>query len=99
SMFKVCSGADADHGSRMPVSPPSTQRLTSLDALRGFDMFWIVGGGSILGAVKTFGDGPLAKFLADQLEHAAWAGFHFIDLVFPKFVFIAGISLAYSLPR
>ena len=27
---------------------PETKRLHSLDALRGFDMFWIVGGGSLV---------------------------------------------------
>lgn len=83
----------------MPVSPPPTQRLASLDALRGFDMFWIIGGGAIHGVFKTFDDAPVAKFVIEQLNHAAWEGFHFLDLVFPMFVFIAGISLAFSLPR
>ncbi len=80
-----------------PASP--APRLASLDALRGFDMFWILGGGSIHGAMKTLGDSRAVNVISDQLDHAAWDGFHFYDLVFPMFVFIAGVSLALSLPR
>ena len=78
---------------------PPAPRLASLDALRGFDMFWILGGGSIHSAMKTLGDSRAVNVIADQLDHAAWEGFHFYDLVFPMFVFIAGVSLALSLPR
>jgi predicted acyltransferase len=37
--------------------------------------------------------------MADQLEHVEWAGFHFYDLIFPLFVFIAGVSLVFSLSK
>ncbi len=80
-----------------PASP--APRLASLDALRGFDMFWIIGGGSLHGAMKTLGDSWTARIFSEQLDHAKWEGFHFYDLVFPMFVFIAGVSLALSLPR
>jgi predicted acyltransferase len=71
----------------------------SLDALRGFDMFWIIGGGAFLKAFKAFGDAPGAKMLADQMEHVPWEGFHFYDLIFPLFVFISGASLVFSTTR
>ena len=87
------------HSPRVPDSAPPAQRLTSLDALRGFDMFWIIGGGALHGAIKTLGDGAAKTLALDQLQHAAWAGFRFYDLIFPMFVFIAGVSLAFSLPR
>ncbi len=67
-------------------------------------MLWIVGGDSIAQALKKIsagGHGPLSAvgaFLGVQLDHAAWAGFHFYDLVFPLFIFIVGVSLVYSLP-
>ena len=80
-----------------PQSP--APRLASLDALRGFDMFWIMGGGALNGALKTLGNSRAVNVITDQLEHANWDGFHFLDLVFPMFVFIAGVSLALSLPR
>lgn len=41
----------------------------------------------------------MLEVLGEQLKHVDWAGFHFYDLVFPMFVFIAGVSLAFSLPK
>lgn len=74
-------------------------RLMSLDALRGFDMFWIVGGDALVGALRKLSDGSVMQGLAGQLDHVAWAGFHFEDLIFPMFVFIVGVSLVFSLTR
>ncbi len=82
-----------------PAKPPVPPRLVSLDALRGFDMFWILGGDALLYALhKTWPVQPFTT-LADQVEHADWAGFHFYDLIFPLFVFMAGASIAFSLSR
>ena len=58
-------------------------------------MFWIVGGDSLAQIFNRFGE-P-GKRLADQFEHAQWEGFHFEDLIFPLFVFMAGMSLVFSL--
>jgi predicted acyltransferase len=81
-----------------PAAPPA-QRLLSLDALRGFDMFWIVGAEEIVrGLQKVTTNGPLS-LVADQLRHKSWAGFHFEDLIFPLFVFIVGVSLVFSLSK
>ena len=80
-----------------PVSPPS--RLVSLDALRGFDMFWILGADALVQALGEVNGSAPARFFAAQLEHRAWAGFRFYDLIFPLFVFISGASLVYSLTR
>ncbi|HUA38017.1 MAG TPA: heparan-alpha-glucosaminide N-acetyltransferase domain-containing protein [Candidatus Sulfopaludibacter sp.] len=75
------------------------QRLKSLDALRGFDMFWIIGADSLVYALRDMSPNPVTGFLATQLDHADWAGFHFYDLIFPLFVFIAGVSLTFSLGK
>jgi predicted acyltransferase len=73
-------------------------RLQSLDALRGFDMFWIIGGGAmLLGLIKAVG-GPLAA-LRPQLEHVAWEGLHFWDLIWPLFMFIVGVAIPLSLEK
>ena len=80
-----------------PAEVPS--RLMSLDALRGFDMFWIIGADALVRALDRMGDNSITRFLATQLSHADWAGFHFYDLIFPLFVFIAGVSLVWSLTR
>src|SRR6476660_485408 len=82
-----------------PALPGSSQRLTSVDALRGFDMFWIMGADSLAYALHRLSPGGPTKVLADQLEHAEWEGFHFYDLIFPLFVFLAGVSLVFSLTK
>lgn len=76
------------------------ERMLAVDVLRGFDMFWIMGADSLVSALnKASGDfGPL-KFLATQLDHVEWTGFHFYDLIFPMFVFIIGVSITLSLDR
>jgi predicted acyltransferase len=79
----------------MSSVPAPKQRLVSLDALRGFDMFWIVGGDALARILENFG--PAGKKVADQFEHVEWQGFHFEDLIFPLFVFMAGVSLVFSL--
>ncbi|HEY3932053.1 MAG TPA: heparan-alpha-glucosaminide N-acetyltransferase domain-containing protein [Verrucomicrobiae bacterium] len=78
---------------------PVNQRLMSVDALRGFDMFWIIGADSLVYALNDMSQTKPTKFLANQLNHADWAGFHFYDLIFPLFVFIVGVSLVFSLGK
>ncbi len=75
------------------------KRLRSLDALRGFDMFWIVGGGKIFTALAVLTGWPLLQWWADQLKHVPWHGFHFEDMIFPLFLFIAGISFPFSMAK
>ncbi|MCX7008731.1 MAG: heparan-alpha-glucosaminide N-acetyltransferase domain-containing protein [Kiritimatiellaeota bacterium] len=75
------------------------QRLLALDALRGFDMFWIVGAGALVHALDKMSDNAVTRFLTTQLSHVQWQGFHFYDLIFPLFVFIAGVSLVFSMER
>ncbi len=78
---------------------PETQRLMSLDALRGFDMFWILGAESLVVALHEMSKNPVTNLFATQLDHCEWAGFHFYDLIFPLFVFIMGVSTVFSLEK
>jgi predicted acyltransferase len=71
-------------------------RLTSLDALRGFNMFWIIGGEKIADALTQFHI-PIIQVLATQLNHTTWNGFTFYDLIYPMFIFVTGVSIVYSL--
>lgn len=80
-------------------SASAPQRLMSLDALRGFDMFWIIGAESLVWALNRMTPSKPVQFLTRQLEHVEWEGFRFYDLIFPLFVFIAGVSLVFSLNR
>jgi hypothetical protein len=64
-------------------------------------MFWIMGADALGGiaAAMTNGQTGWTRHVAEHLEHVPWAGFHFYDLIFPLFLFIAGVSLVYSLGR
>lgn len=73
------------------------KRLQSLDALRGFDMIWIMGAPMIISALYGIFGGGTLSWLNLQMEHVHWDGFHFMDLVFPLFLFIAGVSFPFSL--
>ncbi|MDB6139694.1 MAG: hypothetical protein JWO94_2766 [Verrucomicrobiaceae bacterium] len=83
------------------LSSPAPQRLVSLDALRGFDMCWILGlGGVVENLSARFIPGtPVAEVIKTQFDHVEWEGFHFEDLIFPLFLFIAGVSMAIALPK
>jgi predicted acyltransferase len=79
--------------------PAQPTRLLSLDALRGFDMFWLIGGETIAEAgAKLTGWGWLV-WLAGQLHHPEWDGFSLYDLIFPLFLFMAGVAMPYSFER
>jgi len=70
------------------------ERLLSLDALRGFDMFWITGGSALfayLGHISGM------EWLSKQMDHPAWSGIRFYDLIFPLFMFISGAAIPYAI--
>lgn len=83
-------------------APPAVQpprRFLSVDALRGFDMFWIVGGDFLVRALRKIWDTPVTQALVAQMEHCPWEGFRFYDLIFPMFLFLVGVAIPFSLPR
>jgi predicted acyltransferase len=82
-----------------PSSGTAATRLMSLDALRGFDMFWIVGAEEIVHALHKASPSGVVNFLTGQLTHKDWEGVAFYDLIFPLFVFIVGASLVFSLTK
>jgi predicted acyltransferase len=75
------------------------QRLYSLDALRGFDMFWIMGAEEIFHGLAKATGSPFWNTISIQFTHPDWNGFHFYDLIFPLFLFIAGVATPYSVGR
>lgn len=72
-------------------------RLLSLDALRGFDMFWIMSGEGVVHALAKATGWPLMVWMSGQLHHTEWNGITFYDMIFPLFLFIAGVSMPYSM--
>lgn len=84
----------------MDGQPDRGLRLLSLDALRGFDMIFIIGGAGLIASLcGLFPDSPFAEWLAGQMHHVKWDGFAHHDTIFPLFLFIAGISFPFSLSK
>ena len=81
------------------INPKKKERLLSLDALRGLDMFFLVGISGILQVLPKACDSILCHWLANQCEHPEWNGFTAYDLVFPMFIFIVGASMPFSFAR
>jgi len=89
------------NGYTIPAMDNTTrkQRLVSLDALRGFDMFWIMSGERIFHALAKATGWPVFIWISAQLHHTVWNGITFYDMIFPLFLFIAGVSMPYSLQK
>ena len=79
------------------LTPYKPGRLLSLDALRGFDMFWIMSGEQIVHTLAKVTQWPVLLWLSGQLHHSVWNGITFYDMIFPLFLFIAGVSMPYSI--
>ncbi|MGH6771591.1 MAG: acyltransferase family protein [Xanthobacteraceae bacterium] len=79
--------------------------MESVDAMRGFAMFWILGGDALAWALRDMSAGKsgwlaaAGTFIGDQLDHVAWVGMTFYDLILPLFMFIVGVSIVFSLRR
>ena len=77
-----------------------SKRLLSLDFMRGFIMvllaFESTGLYEHLSRITT---GTFIHSFIEQFFHHPWHGLHFWDLIQPGFMFIAGVSLAYSLNK
>ncbi len=85
--------AEIDLSNRIPG------RLYSLDALRGFDMFWIMGAEEIVHGLFKATHHSFFESFSNQLTHPAWDGFHMYDCIFPLFLFIAGVASPYSIGK
>ncbi len=81
------------------IKKPIKERILSVDVLRGFDMFWIIGGEHFFSAIFVLLGGPFEKYLDPQMHHTKWIGFTFYDFIFPLFVFIVGMSVVFSLKK
>jgi predicted acyltransferase len=68
------------------------KRLLSVDALRGFDMLWIIGGGDIIIALAKAHPNNFTNKLAEHFDHQ-WGQFHFYDIIMPLFLFIVGVVM------
>ena len=72
------------------------KRLMSLDALRGFDMLFIIGLPAVICAVSNLLGWGTDWWLPVQMKHVPWHGWHLMDGVFPVFLFVSGVSWPFS---
>ena len=79
------------------VAAIKSKRLLSIDALRGFDMLLIAGGGAFIERLNGKTGLGWVDWMGNQLTHPAWNGFTFYDFIFPFFLFLSGVSLSFSL--
>ncbi|MCE5248796.1 DUF5009 domain-containing protein [bacterium] len=82
-----------------PFSGIPGGRIVSIDALRGFDMFLIIGGGTVISGFLSLSGSPAAQAIQHQMHHPEWSGFTAWDLIFPLFLFIVGAALPFSLSK
>jgi predicted acyltransferase len=82
----------------LPPAPPS-ERLRSIDALRGLDMLCIIGLDQLIHQIARRWDHPVLATLSEQFEHVSWEGFRFYDLIFPLFLFLVGAVLPFSMGK
>ncbi len=82
-----------------------TRRVVSIDALRGLNMFFIMGFDGAMWGLAEMSQGKstavsaAGSFLGDQFTHVGWEGLSFYDFIFPLFIFVTGISIVLSLPH
>jgi len=94
--------APARVGHAMPrsISPQEIAqpkgRMVCVDALRGFDMFLIIGADDVVRALASNSHNRWMQMLGNQFEHVPWDGCHLYDLIFPVFLFAIGVSIPFS---
>ncbi|MBK8463888.1 MAG: DUF5009 domain-containing protein [Nigerium sp.] len=81
---------------RITGASGSGDRIASVDALRGFDMFWIMGGDWIVTSLHLAMGTSTTAFLAYHMDHAEWEGFRFYDIIMPLFLWLAGVSIPFA---
>jgi predicted acyltransferase len=78
----------------------SSSRILSLDALRGFDMFWLLGGQKIIEVLCAGATaGTVAYSVKEQFTHVEWEGFRFYDFIFPLFQFLIGVAIPLAIAK
>ncbi|EPR71145.1 acyltransferase family protein [Cyclobacterium qasimii] len=74
-------------------------RILSIDALRGFDMLFIVVADRFFSLLHKGAQSPLTGFLANQFDHPEWFGSTFYDIIMPLFLFMVGAVIPFSLSK
>ena len=98
SVFCAVRNKLEDDMSKTQASIPQG-RIASIDALRGFSMFWILQGEAMFIAMFGLHSNSVANEIVRQLHHSKWTGFTFYDLIAPLFLFAVGLSMPFSISK
>jgi predicted acyltransferase len=85
--------------SRAATPGVSSRRLLSLDALRGFTMFWLIGGRELTLSLVACLYPPFYDAVETQLTHTKWQGFVTWDLIMPIFLFVVGAAMPLAMAK
>ncbi|MEK7405235.1 MAG: DUF5009 domain-containing protein [Acidobacteriota bacterium] len=91
--------AQAETGTLPQQTKPVAGRVLSIDALRGFDMFWLMQGDKLVVAFFAACRLPFSAGIAAQMRHSRWEGFTFWDFIAPLFLFVVGLSMPFAFSR
>ncbi len=75
------------------------ERIASIDALRGFDMLFIILLDHFFNALNVGVNSPFTQALAKQFDHPEWFGSTVYDIVMPLFLFIVGAAIPFALSK
>ena len=75
------------------------KRLESLDILRGLDLFLLVFFQPVFKALARELKLPILDPVVEQFSHVHWEGFATWDIIMPLFMFMAGVSMPFSLKK
>jgi len=76
-----------------------SERLGSLDVLRGFDLFCLVFFQPVFSALARAMNTSWMDAINFQFEHVPWEGFVFWDIIMPLFMFMAGASMPFAFAK
>lgn len=92
--------AQRQEAGTLPSEPRApSRRIMSLDALRGFVMFWLMNGQALVVAFLAVFSTSFSTAVSRQLEHSRWHGCTAWDIVFPLFLFVVGLSIPLSISK
>ena len=81
------------------MKTPKPTRLSSLDVLRGFDLFCLVFFQPVLMSLAKAINTPWMDAIVKPFRHVAWEGFAFWDIIMPLFMFMAGASIPFAFAK
>jgi len=83
---------------RVVVAEPTKQRITSIDAYRGFVMFLMLAEVLHLsGVAERFPTSDVWRLIGHHATHVPWRGGSLHDMIQPSFSFLVGVAVPFSI--